>query len=458
MLITVVVSSRMRVNTIGAILLGVVLVTAVPAASVAVPAAVGAGDAIGEQGPPSMDGVELSDLDAPPNATQGDVVEVEATVNNTGDEAASGQVQYRFDESPRGTERVHLDPGEETTVTFELRTNGIEAGNYIHGVYAGDSNATAEIEIEEGDRGGAPDRSFEVSNLTAPENVSQGEWIDVNATITNTGDGQAAGPVKYKINDSVKRATGVNLDAGESTNVTFEFNTQPVEPGNYTHGVYAGGDNETAEIEILDGDGDGDGDLAAFRNTTALDANQTEPNSLAGKIRVEEQYADNTSVELVVDSEENSTLEITVEGHAENVTFYLQQQALEASQGLDNVSVYVDGAEIELHENAGPGNSPWMAIEVDHFSTRTVSFVSEDGDGGSSWIGEGPPQDLNGDGLYRDVDGDGEFSVTDVQALFENLDSAAVQDRADQFDFASQNDGEVTVADVQALFVDLMGQ
>ena len=140
------------------------------------------------------------------------------------------------------------------------------------------------------------------------------------------------------------------------------------------------------------------------------------------------------------------------------MTFYLQQQALEASQDLDNVSVYVDGAEIELHEDAGPGNSPWMAIEVDHFSTRTVSFVSEDGDGGSSWIGEGPPQDLNGDGLYRDVDGDGEFSVTDVQALFENLDSAAVQDRAAQFDFAGQNDGEVTVADVQALFVDLMGQ
>ena len=47
----------------------------------AVPAAVGAGDVVEEQGPPSMDGVELSDLSAPPNATQGDAVEVEATVD-----------------------------------------------------------------------------------------------------------------------------------------------------------------------------------------------------------------------------------------------------------------------------------------------------------------------------------------------------------------------------------------
>ena len=57
------------------------LIAAIPAASVAVPAAVGAGDVVEEQGPPSMDGVELSDLSAPPNATQGDAVEVEATVD-----------------------------------------------------------------------------------------------------------------------------------------------------------------------------------------------------------------------------------------------------------------------------------------------------------------------------------------------------------------------------------------
>jgi len=476
--------NEMRVNTIGAIILGVVMVTAIPAASMAVPAGVGgaAVDPAAAQGPPSLEGAEVTDLTAPENATQGDVVTVEATIANTGDEAAAGTVKYKFDDSNRGAERIDLGPGDTTTVSFELRTNGIDPGVYEHGVYAGEESETVEIEIEAGDRGEpGPDRSFAVSNLTAPENASQGEWIDVTATITNTGDQRAAGPVKYRIDDSVRRGTGVNLEAGESTTVTFEFNTQPVDPGNYTHGVYAGENNATAEIEILAGDGDGDdsdeeNDLTAFQNTTALDENQTEPDNLSGKIRVEEQYADNTSVELVVDTEENSTLEITAPDDAENVTFYLQGQAVEASQDLDNVTLYLDGEEITLHEDAGPGNSPWIAFEVDHFSTRTLAFVSEssddggeddddnggeddggddDGDDELPPVGEAPPQDLNGDGLYRDVDGDGEFTVSDIQTLFENLDTDAVQERSEQFNFTGSNSGQVTVGDVQALFFDL---
>ncbi|MEZ3118124.1 PQQ-binding-like beta-propeller repeat protein [Halobaculum sp. MBLA0147] len=61
--------------------------------------------------------------------------------------------------------------------------------------------------------------------------------------------------------------------------------------------------------------------------------------------------------------------------------------------------------------------------------------------------------DPDGDGLFEDVNGDGEFSVVDVQALFANLDSAAVQDNPELFDF--NGDGQVDVTDVQALFASL---
>lgn len=61
--------------------------------------------------------------------------------------------------------------------------------------------------------------------------------------------------------------------------------------------------------------------------------------------------------------------------------------------------------------------------------------------------------DPDGDGLFEDVNGDGEFSVVDVQALFANLDSAAVQDNPELFDF--NGDGRVDVTDVQALFASL---
>jgi len=366
---------EMRPRTIGAIILAAVMVTAIPAASVAVPSAVDTGDAgatVGIDqpgGPGSMDDVEVTDLKAPENATQGDAVTVEAMITNDGSEPVRGPVKYKFDGKNRDASPVQLDPNDSTEVSFDLRTNGIEPGNYTHGVFAGEVNATAEIEILEGE------------------------------------------------------------------------------------------DN--------DDDDDESEELAPFQETTPLEANQTDPDDLAGKIRVESQYADNTSVELVVDNGENSTLEITVTGDAENVTFYLQRQALEASQDLDNVTAYLDGQEIEIHESAGPGNSPWFAVEIDHFSTRTLSFVSEsdndgddgndgdNGDDGPPAVGEGPPQDLDGDGLFEDVTGDGEFTVGDVQALFEHLDEPAVQDRADQFDFSGDNADAVTVADIQALFFEL---
>ena len=68
--------------------------------------------------------------------------------------------------------------------------------------------------------------------------------------------------------------------------------------------------------------------------------------------------------------------------------------------------------------------------------------------------GENPPRDLDGDGLYRDVLGDGRLDIFDVQALFDNLDSAVVQENAAEFDFSGTG-GSVTVFDVQALFEEL---
>jgi len=61
--------------------------------------------------------------------------------------------------------------------------------------------------------------------------------------------------------------------------------------------------------------------------------------------------------------------------------------------------------------------------------------------------------DTIGDGLLNDVDGDGEFDIFDVQALFNNLDSDAVQNNPAAFNFnGDENPSEVTIFDVQGLF------
>ena len=64
---------------------------------------------------------------------------------------------------------------------------------------------------------------------------------------------------------------------------------------------------------------------------------------------------------------------------------------------------------------------------------------------------DGPPLDISRDGLLEDVNGDGDVDISDTQALFDNMDSAAIQDNPAAFNFSNVSpDDEVTIFDVAA--------
>ena len=86
-----------------------------------------------------------------------------------------------------------------------------------------------------------------------------------------------------------------------------------------------------------------------------------------------------------------------------------------------------------------------------------LQAVFEDVDVGLGTVpgGDGPPTDPGGNGVYEDVDGDEKQTIFDVQALFEGLDSEAVQSNPEAFNFNGDDnpeEGGVTIFDVQALF------
>ncbi|WP_135853532.1 DUF7282 domain-containing protein [Halorussus salinus] len=92
---------------------------------------------------------EVSELDAPDSATTGDTITVSATVSNPNDQQATQEVAFRLEGTVVARQSVTLDAGEQTTAEFEIDTEGVPAGQYIHGVYTRNFGELGVIVLED---------------------------------------------------------------------------------------------------------------------------------------------------------------------------------------------------------------------------------------------------------------------------------------------------------------------
>jgi PKD repeat protein len=152
--------------------------------------------------------------------------------------------------------------------------------------------------------------------------------------------------------------------------------------------------------------------IAAFEQTRRLTARQTTPNSLAGKLSVEAGFAAVTNVRLRKNDSSTYSFDITAPDGAENVTVYLQSRAISASQEIQNLTMYLDGEEhpFLVNESAGPGASPWVAFNIPHFSTRTVTFSTDNA-----------TLSLTGGSIAPETVNESVTESHDVGAVFENV-------------------------------------
>ncbi|WP_273837892.1 carboxypeptidase regulatory-like domain-containing protein [Halococcus sp. PRR34] len=207
--------------------------------------------------------IEISNLDAPDTVNDTEAVNVTADLENTGDEGAIQEIALYAsnnssvgDGEPVATETVDMAPegvddpvGEphQTTVSFEVAASEIgSAGDYTIEVASENDSATDELTIL--------GSNFEVSDLSGPEEVDQGDSFDVNATVTNTGNQIDTQTVEFQFRGMTQRTTNVTLDAGESTELTFEdIDTAGVSGGGYQYGVATDDDSETATLTVNEG-------------------------------------------------------------------------------------------------------------------------------------------------------------------------------------------------------------
>jgi hypothetical protein len=422
--------------------------------------------------PPDAADFEVSNLQAPGSATQGDTIGVSADVENTGGQTATKSVEFRLDTDGDGSiadesavlsEDVELAPDESTTVDFDVPTSGLQPGTYTHGVATPDDSATAQIVIDA--PVAPPAGETTVSLQPANQQTAVGVTTTYNVVVDSAAGGVGAGEVAVTVDDtSIATITDVDVLNGGTmdatvTDSTAEFDyfgadtadTGPVViatvtvegAGDGTAGLSIGPATGNSEVLLFDESGEGydvtgtnDATLEVLPAQFLVDSTNAPAKTAVGDtvtvtatISSDGAVESTQPVELLFDVDGDGTLE-SIE----------TQQVTIGPNGQTQVSF-----EVVVPSDADFGDRAYSVETVADSADGTVEFtppaVNDEQD---------LPGDLDGDGLYEDVNGDGDFDAGDAQSLFANRDAAAVQNNVDAFDF--NGDGAVNVGDAQALF------
>ncbi|AGN01442.1 peptidase S8/S53 subtilisin kexin sedolisin [Salinarchaeum sp. Harcht-Bsk1] len=190
--------------------------------------------------------------------TEGDTLQVNATVNNTGDVAATQNVTLELNGTGDvASQNVTLDGGNAIAIALNWTTDGRDAGNYTATVASDDGNDTVAVEIQDAAV------YFEVSNVSAPGSITEGDSYTVTANVTNVGSANATQNVSYLLGGTVQTTeTNVSLNASERVEVTFSATNGT--PGEYTQAIRTANEtvataNLTVNAESSGGGGGGGG-------------------------------------------------------------------------------------------------------------------------------------------------------------------------------------------------------
>jgi hypothetical protein len=363
----------------------------------AVPQTSGATLTVGEgDAQPTPATFEVSNLAAPDTVDEGDLIDVSADVTNTGDEAATQTVEFRLDLNQDGTlaedevltsQTVELDAGETETVTFaDLDTAGL-SGTYDHGVFTDDDSATATIDVAD-----VEPATFEVSNLDAPDEVDEGDAIDVSADVTNTGDESGTQTVEFRLDlnqdgtlaeDEALATQSVTLDPGETETVTFaDLDTSGLD-GEYDHGVFTDDDSATATIEVEDDD---PADFQVSNLDAPGSATQGDAIDVSADVTNTGDETGTQTVEFRIDLNQDGTLsedEVltsqTVEldaGETETVTFAdLDTSPLAAGTYTHGVFTDDDSATAQITIEAAEEPAPTADVTFENQTTDGTTVV-----------------------------------------------------------------------------------
>ena len=180
--------------------------------------------------------------------TEGDTIEVEVIVENTGDETDSREITLATNNSSdtvveRDSETVALSSGASTSLNLTWDTESDDAGDYTLNVSSKTDFATSSATVNDV-------AEFEVDIDSTNEPVREGETLLVNATIENDGEATDTQDVELELDGRERDSESVELDEDESESVTLEWETDAGDAGDYEANVSSETDNASTNVDV----------------------------------------------------------------------------------------------------------------------------------------------------------------------------------------------------------------
>lgn len=359
-------------------------------------------------------------------------------------------------------------PGGTTTITLGAENAQRAQLSNIPSDWALIERTTAGAEFGNNVGGDSSYTEWQWSSEQSSSNVSVTFELPASAeTASHTLDataGDAAGNV------AEDTATVTVTDQNQRPTANLSVNSSVVSVNQSVSFVAAGAFDPDGEIVEYRWNIDGDGNLDEVTTTETITHAYTDTGTYeVGLTVVDDDGATNsTTTTVTVESTDQPTGDITgtvLSDTAEPIagaTVTLSEVTDDGRVNLrttttDSAGSYVfsdlePGVEYQVNATYRGKTGSATPVVMEASTTINVDVLIRDPGVPNVEVVEGSPAtDTIGDGKLNDINGDETFDIFDVQALYNNLDSDAVQNNPDLFDF-SGNGESPSIFDVQALY------
>lgn len=189
--------------------------------------------------------VDVTDTNDP--VKEGDELEVEATIDNTGERGDEQTIELvDFDGNVVDTTTIQLDRGDDQTVSLSWNTETGDAATDEIIVRSEDETHAESVTVRE-----PYPAAFAVSITGTNEPVMEGETLTVDATVENTGEKTDTQTIDLRDFDgNVVYSRSVELAGGESASISFDWDTQSGDAGTGDVTVISQDTQDTEQVTI----------------------------------------------------------------------------------------------------------------------------------------------------------------------------------------------------------------